>query len=151
MAKSISVVVPPKAAARVPVSKSSELVVPPKGMSRWVCTSIPPGKTYFPAASMTFAALSRGRLCPIATILPLLMATSLAYVSIAVTTRPLAIIVSKPMHASPLPIAEQAFYAKLRHLGALISGPQARRQHAVRYDHKARHAGGPHNGTHPSG
>ena len=36
IAKSISVVVPPKAAARVPVSKSSALVVPPKGMSRWV-------------------------------------------------------------------------------------------------------------------
>src|SRR5947209_348958 len=43
MAKSMSVVVPPKAAAMVPVSKSSELVVPPKGMSRCVCTSMPPG------------------------------------------------------------------------------------------------------------
>jgi len=33
-----------EAAARVPVSKSSALVVPPKGMSRCVCTSMPPGK-----------------------------------------------------------------------------------------------------------
>ncbi len=36
MAKSTIVVVPPKAAARVPVSKSSEEVVPPKGMSKCV-------------------------------------------------------------------------------------------------------------------
>ena len=48
MAKSTIDVVPPKAAARVPVSKSSADVVPPNGMSRWVCTSIPPGRTYLP-------------------------------------------------------------------------------------------------------
>src|ERR1035441_8453938 len=53
MAKSTMVVVPPKAAARVPVRKSSALVVPPKGMSRWVWQSMPPGRTYMPAASMT--------------------------------------------------------------------------------------------------
>ena len=38
-------VVPPKAAAIVPDSKSSADVVPPNGMSRWVCTSRPPGST----------------------------------------------------------------------------------------------------------
>ena len=48
MAKSTIVVVPPKAAARVPVSKSSEEVVPPNGMSRWVWQSMPPGITYMP-------------------------------------------------------------------------------------------------------
>ena len=57
MAKSISVVVPPNAAAFVPVSKSSLDVVPPKGMSRWVWTSMPPGSSSIPVASMT---VSRG-------------------------------------------------------------------------------------------
>src|SRR6187455_2514620 len=47
------VVVPPHAAARVPVSKVSEACVPPKGSSRWVCGSMPPGMTYLPAASTT--------------------------------------------------------------------------------------------------
>src|SRR5215831_13850608 len=51
-AKSISDVVPPQAAARVPVSKSSAENVPPNGMSRWVCTSMPPGMTYLPVASI---------------------------------------------------------------------------------------------------
>ena len=35
-----------------PVKKSSEETVPPNGMSRWVCTSMPPGMTYLPLASM---------------------------------------------------------------------------------------------------
>ena len=56
MAKSTMLVVPPKAAARVPVSKSSALVVPPNGMSRWVWQSMPPGRTYMPAASITLPA-----------------------------------------------------------------------------------------------
>ena len=55
------VVVPPWAAAIVPDSKSSEEVVPPKGMSRCVCTSIPPGMTSFPEASTT---VSAGMLSP---------------------------------------------------------------------------------------
>ena len=46
-------VVPPNAAARVPVSKSSLDVVPPKGMSRCVWASMPPGITYMPVASIT--------------------------------------------------------------------------------------------------
>jgi di/tricarboxylate transporter len=47
------VVVPPQAAARDPLSKVSLANVPPKGSSMWVCTSMPPGMTYFPAASIT--------------------------------------------------------------------------------------------------
>ena len=56
MAKSTIVVVPPCAAAIVPDSKSSAEVVPPNGMSRWVWTSMPPGSTYFPVASMVRSA-----------------------------------------------------------------------------------------------
>src|SRR5213592_4986277 len=50
------VVVPPHAAARVPVSKVSAENVPPNGISMCVCTSIPPGSTYLPVASMTWSA-----------------------------------------------------------------------------------------------
>src|SRR5512146_1757233 len=50
------VVVPPQAAARVPVSKVSAENVPPNGISMCVCTSIPPGSTYLPVASMTWSA-----------------------------------------------------------------------------------------------
>ena len=60
IAKSISVVVPPKAAAIVPDSKSSALVVPPKGISRCVWTSMPPGITSRPVASITLPAFSIG-------------------------------------------------------------------------------------------
>ena len=56
MAKSTIVVVPPNAAAMVPDSKSSAEVVPPNGMSMWVWTSMPPGRTYLPLASMTLSA-----------------------------------------------------------------------------------------------
>ena len=55
------VVVPPQAAARVPVSKVSEASVPPNGSSMWVWASMPPGITYLPVASITvstFAARS---------------------------------------------------------------------------------------------
>ena len=55
-AKSMIVVVPPQAAARVPVSKVSTENVPPNGISMCVCTSIPPGSTYLPVASMTRSA-----------------------------------------------------------------------------------------------
>src|SRR5437867_5422423 len=116
MAKSISVVVPPNAAARVPVSKSSALVVPPNGISRWVWTSMPPGKTYFPAASSTRAAFCLGRFCPTTSILPALIAMSAKYVSVAVTTFPFAMIVSKPI-CPPFRRSEQEFYAKLPHFG----------------------------------
>ena len=56
MAKSITDVVPPCAAADVPVRKSSADIVPPKGMSRCVCTSMPPGMTIWPAASIVRSA-----------------------------------------------------------------------------------------------
>src|SRR3954453_13660766 len=49
-------VVPPQAAARVPVSKVSEALVPPKGSSMWVCASTPPGMTYLPGASIPVSA-----------------------------------------------------------------------------------------------
>src|SRR6266481_6484443 len=54
-AKSMMVVVPPHAAARVPVSKVSAENVPPKGISMCVCTSIPPGSTYLPAALIAWS------------------------------------------------------------------------------------------------
>ena len=44
-AKSMIVVVPPQAAARVPVSNVSTECVPPNGISMWVCASMPPGST----------------------------------------------------------------------------------------------------------
>ena len=44
-AKSTIDVVPPNAAARVPVSNVSFANVPPKGSSMWVWTSMPPGMT----------------------------------------------------------------------------------------------------------
>ncbi len=40
----------------IPVSNVSEAYVPPNGISMWVCPSMPPGMTYFPAASMTVSA-----------------------------------------------------------------------------------------------
>src|SRR3954468_23812652 len=55
--KSTMVVVPPQAAARVPVSNVSEAWVPPKGLSMCVWPSMPPGMTYFPLASITVSAL----------------------------------------------------------------------------------------------
>ena len=51
-AKSMMVVVPPQAAAIVPVEKVSDAKVPPNGISMWVCASIPPGITYMPVASI---------------------------------------------------------------------------------------------------
>ena len=58
MQKSISVVVPPNAAAVVPDVKSSQVVVPPKNISMCVWGSIAPGITIFPAASITLSAVT---------------------------------------------------------------------------------------------
>ena len=58
VAKSTMVVVPPQAAARVPVSKVSDANVPPNGSSMWVWTSTPPGTTSLPVASITSAPCS---------------------------------------------------------------------------------------------
>src|SRR5947207_12432392 len=63
-AKSMIVVVPPHAAARVPVSKVSAENVPPNGISMCVCTSIPPGSTYLPVASMTWSAATAAASSP---------------------------------------------------------------------------------------
>ena len=52
------VVVPPNAAARVPVSKVSFANVPPNGSSMCVCGSIPPGITHLPVASMVRSAVT---------------------------------------------------------------------------------------------
>ena len=54
---------PPQAAARVPVSKSSAEKVPPNGISRWVCTSMPPGMTYLPVASIDRSARPNEPVC----------------------------------------------------------------------------------------
>ena len=62
MTKSTCVVVPPKAAAVWPDSKSSIVTVPPKGMSRCVCGSTQPGSTYLPLASITLSACDVERL-----------------------------------------------------------------------------------------
>ena len=70
-AKSTIIVVPPNAAARVPVSNVSLANVPPNGSSMWVWTSIPPGITYLPAASIVSSAVdaaSPARSAPIAAI-----------------------------------------------------------------------------------
>ena len=56
MQKSTWHVVPPRAAARWPDSTSSIVVVPPNGMSRCVCGSTAPGRTYLPEASTTVSA-----------------------------------------------------------------------------------------------
>ena len=72
MAKSTIVVVPPHAAALVPVSKVSEATVPPNGISMWVCASTPPGITYLSVASKaaSFAFLLRIFLGPLASVRP---------------------------------------------------------------------------------
>jgi len=55
MAKSRKVVTPPIAAARLPVRKSSALTVPQNGSWKWLCTSMAPGITILPLASMISA------------------------------------------------------------------------------------------------
>ncbi len=56
MTKSTWQVVPPNAADVWPDSTSSIVTVPPKGMSRCVCGSTHPGRTYFPDASIVLSA-----------------------------------------------------------------------------------------------
>src|SRR5690606_32241909 len=57
-AKSTIVVVPPQAAARVPVSNVSDAFVPPNGSSMCVWQSTAPGITYLPVASTTRSAVA---------------------------------------------------------------------------------------------
>src|SRR5690349_19534561 len=91
------VVVPPQAAARVPVSKVSAENVPPNGISMCVCASIPPGSTYLPVASITWSAASAAAFSPAspstarastAAILSPATSTSASRVPDAVTTVP---------------------------------------------------------------
>src|SRR5215510_1307066 len=91
-AKSMIVVVPPHAAAVVPVANVSTEKVPPNGISMCVCPSIPPGMTYLPAASTTSSALvcrpsAAGRASTAAIFSPS-MSTSASSVPSAVTTVP---------------------------------------------------------------
>ena len=87
-AKSTIVVVPPIAAAAVPLAKSSAVTVPPNGMSRCVCGSMKPGKHVAsarvddrrPVASGSSLRDRRDRLVSIR--------MSAAIVSVAVTTVP---------------------------------------------------------------
>src|SRR5689334_5626907 len=93
MAKSMIVVVPPWAAATVPVSKSSEEFVPPNGRSMCVWQSMPPGMTYCPAALTVWStapspSAARCDAWVMATILSPSIQTSAAKVSDAVTTVP---------------------------------------------------------------
>ena len=87
-AKSMIVVVPPKAAALVPVSKVSEANVPPNGSSMWVCASMPPGMTYLPVASMICAPSTAGAKpgAKSAAIVSPSTSTSAAWDPVAVTT-----------------------------------------------------------------
>src|SRR5215472_1404565 len=109
-AKSTRDVVPPQAAARVPVSKSSAEKVPPNGMSRWVCTSMPPGMTYLPVASIDRSARPASE--PVcagssrATTVSPSMSTSAADDPVAVTTVPPRI--RMRMAASPLRLGQRA-------------------------------------------
>src|SRR5688572_7668841 len=86
------VVTPPHAAARDPVSKVSEAKVPPNGSSMCVCTSIPPGITYLPAASITRSApCAAAEKCPgwpTATIVSPSISTSWAITPVVEMTLP---------------------------------------------------------------
>src|SRR5439155_11725302 len=96
------VVVPPYAAARVPVSNVSLAAVPPNGSSMWVCASIPPGITYLPPASITsstaIVGLNAGSRT--ATIFSPSTSTSATRVPVGPTTVPP--LTSKDMARSPL-------------------------------------------------
>src|SRR6266702_6013088 len=81
------VVVPPQAAAAVPLAKSSDEKVPPNGISMCVWTSIAPGITSRPVASTTRSALAARPVPTAATFSPS-TSTSARIVSAAVTTVP---------------------------------------------------------------
>ena len=83
-------VVPPHAAERVPVTKSSAIRIGSTiGWSRWQCASTPPGVTIRPAASISFVAAPAGSRCAIATMRPPAMPRSQSKVSEAVAARAL--------------------------------------------------------------
>src|SRR5580693_9391645 len=139
-AKSTIVVVPPQAAARVPVSNVSTENVPPNGISMCVCTSIPPGSTYLPVASMTWsaacaAALSVAPPVPPASAAPVTSRartaaifspatrTSAASVPLAVTTVPplMSVVVMALLSRSP-PLADGSWlYQRPVLVGAAVA------------------------------
>src|SRR4051795_7793987 len=92
-AKSTMVVVPPKAAARVPVSNVSLANVPPNGSSMWVWTSMAPGITYLPDASIVASAVTplAARSVPSWAMVSPSTRTSAGHEPSAVTTVPFAI------------------------------------------------------------
>jgi len=82
----MTVVVPPQAAARVPVSKSSAMRTGgAMGWSRWQWASTPPGVTTRPAASISV--LPAPSEVPNCTMRPPVMPMSASKVSLAVATR----------------------------------------------------------------
>ena len=75
-AKSTTVVVPPKAAALVPLAKVSQVIVGPITFSMCTWVSTPPGRTYRPLAS-TMATLGPTSSCrPMARTTPSCINTS---------------------------------------------------------------------------
>src|ERR1700734_3765686 len=130
-------------------------------MSRCVCTSMPPGKTYLPAASIILPAFSRGRVCPMASILPFVIAISPVNVSVAVTTRPFAMMVSNPMTRSLPGRRKSNFMLNCRTSDVVSAGVhsfasiwyerRARRQGEIRFYNQARHASGAHRRAHAPG
>ncbi len=99
MAKGSTMVLPPNAAARVPLSKSSAIVMPgPEGCAKCTWLSMPPGSTSRPVASTISAAAPRS--LPSAAMRPPAMPTSQAKVSAAVATVPPRMIVSNAIDAS---------------------------------------------------
>ena len=65
-AKSTTVVVPPKAAALVPLAKVSQVMVGPITFCRCTWQSTPPGSTYRPRASTTATSGPTSSRAPIA-------------------------------------------------------------------------------------
>ena len=100
LAKSITEVVPPNAAAMVPVPKVSTVRAVPNSQSRCVCTSTAPGMTRSPLASCTSRPPPAGRSRPMVATLPPSTRMSPSYSPSAVTIRPP--LISVAMFASPM-------------------------------------------------
>jgi len=75
-AKSTTVVVPPKAAALVPLAKVSQVIVGPITFSMCTWVSTPPGSTYRPVASTTFTSGPTSSAVPMARTTPPCISTS---------------------------------------------------------------------------
>src|SRR5258705_733238 len=117
-----TVVLPPKAAARVPLSKSSAMTMPgPLGCDKWTWLSMPPGRTSRPLASMICPASPRS--CPSAAIRPPDIPTSAAKVSDAVATVPPRMMVSNVMsHSRPSGSSPQCSAAASQQRSASVGG-----------------------------